>query len=119
MSGNQLARFARKGSRLLLDIDHPKGSLPSWFRLQPLAKPPVDNLETLHWCASGGIAPVKTVQDKELVRGPVRSTDDIYCRHAAPGMSAQDKAIHHQCIRQSSGASQALQAVVYQPINAS
>ena len=103
----------------MLDIDHPKGAFPLWFPLQPLNEPSVDDLKTLHGRATSGIAAVETVEDKDLVRSLVRPTNDVNCRHAASRMSAQDKAIHRQCARQSSHTSEAPQAVAYQPIDAS
>jgi hypothetical protein len=75
----------------------------------------------LHRRATSGIAAVKTVEDKEFVRNPVRSTNDVNCRHATPGMSAQDEAIHREYARQScsSCTGEILEAVVYQPVDAS
>src|SRR5215831_6755790 len=47
MMRDQFPDVARKGTRLLLDIDDPKGSLALRLSTQAIGKPGVDNLQTL------------------------------------------------------------------------
>src|SRR5271168_1357661 len=96
---DQFCHFARKGTRLLLDIDDPKGALALRFPPQAAVEPSLDDLQTPQWVAASGIPSVEPVEDVKFVRWPGCLGDNIDRRHAAAGMSRENEPIHREGTR--------------------
>src|SRR5438309_3070458 len=122
MSSDQFRHFAREGTRLLLDIDHPKRA--SAVRLPPeaIAEPSVDGLQTSQRIAARGVPSVEPVEDIKLVGWAGRSGDGVDRLHAAAGMGGKNEPIQCEGTRYARssgyGVGELRQTVVRQPIDA-
>src|SRR5437773_1747518 len=99
MPSDQLSHLAREGTRLLLDIDHPKGALAVRFPPQAVAETTVDDLQPAHWVAARGVPAVEPVEDVKFVRRPGCLGNDVDRRHATAGMSRENEPIHRESTR--------------------